>query len=45
MSCIAPLNKPASRKAEVFTVRDCMPAEAREQRKEQREAARLQTVA
>jgi transposase InsO family protein len=42
---IAPADKLAGREADIFAVRDRKLAEARERRKEQREAARLQTVA
>jgi hypothetical protein len=42
---IAPADKLAGREAEIFAARDRKLAEARERRKEQREAARLQTVA
>jgi transposase InsO family protein len=41
----APADKLAGREAEIFAARDRKLAEARERRKEQREAARLQTVA
>ena len=42
---VAPADKLAGREAEIFAARDRKLAEARERRKEQREAARLQTVA
>ncbi len=42
---IAPADKLAGREAEIFAARDRKLAEARERRKEQREAARLQAVA
>jgi hypothetical protein len=42
---IAPADKLAGREAEIFTTRDRKLAEARRLRKEQREAARLRTVA
>ena len=42
---IAPADKLAGREAEIFAARDCKLAEARDRRKEQREAARLRTVA
>jgi transposase InsO family protein len=42
---IAPADKLAGREAEIFAARDRKLTEARERRKEQREAARLQTVA
>jgi putative transposase len=42
---IAPADKLAGREAEIFAARDRKLAEARERRKEQREAARLRTVA
>ena len=42
---IAPADKLAGREAEIFAARDRKLAEARERRKEQREATRLQTVA
>jgi transposase InsO family protein len=42
---IAPADKLAGREAEIFAVRDRKLAEARDRRKEQREAARLRTVA
>jgi putative transposase len=42
---IAPADKLAGREEEIFAVRDRKLAEARERRKEQRETARLQTVA
>ena len=42
---VAPADKLAGREAEIFAARDRKLAEARQRRKEQREAARLQTVA
>ena len=42
---VAPADKLAGREAEIFAARDHKLAEARERRKEQREAARLRTVA
>ena len=42
---IAPADKLAGREAEIFAARDRKLAEARQRRKEQREAARLQAVA
>ncbi|MCD4726070.1 MAG: IS3 family transposase [Pirellulales bacterium] len=42
---VAPADKLAGREAEIFAARDCKLNEARQRRKEQREAARLQTVA
>jgi len=42
---IAPADKLAGREAEIFAARDRKLNEARERRKEQREAARLRTVA
>ena len=42
---IAPADKLTGREAEIFTARDRKLAEARQRRKEQREAARLQAVA
>jgi len=42
---IAPADKLAGREAEIFAARDRKLAEARQRRKEQREAARLETVA
>ena len=42
---IAPADKLAGREAEIFAARDHKLAEARQRRKEQREAARLQAVA
>jgi len=42
---IAPADKLAGRETEIFAARDRKLDEARERRKEQREAARLQTVA
>jgi putative transposase len=42
---IAPADKLADREAEIFAARDRKLAEARDRRKEQREAARLRTVA
>jgi len=42
---IAPADKLAGREKEIFAARDRKLAEARQRRKEQREAARLQTVA
>ena len=42
---VAPADKLAGREAEIFAARDRKLAEARQLRKEQREAARLQTVA
>ena len=42
---VAPADKLAGREAEIFAVRDRKLAEARERRKEQRETARLRTVA
>jgi len=42
---IAPADKLAGREAEIFAARDRKLAEARQRRKQQREAARLQTVA
>ena len=42
---IAPADKLAGRELEIFAVRDRKLAEARGRRKEQRESARLQTVA
>jgi putative transposase len=42
---IAPADKLAGREAEIFAARDRKLIEARDRRKEQREAARLQTVA
>ncbi len=42
---VAPADKLAGREGEIFAARDRKLAEARERRKEQREAARLQTVA
>jgi putative transposase len=42
---IVPADKLAGREAEIFAVRDRKLAEARDRRKEQREAARLRTVA
>jgi putative transposase len=42
---IAPADKLAGREGEIYAARDRKLAEARERRKEQREAARLQTVA
>jgi putative transposase len=42
---IAPADKLADREAEIFDARDRKLAEARQRRKEQREAARLQAVA
>ena len=42
---VAPADKLAGREAEIFAARDRKLAEARERRKEQREAARLQAVA
>ena len=42
---VAPADKLAGREAEIFAARDRKLAEARERRKEQREAARFQTVA
>ena len=42
---VAPADKLAGRETEIFAARDSKLAEARERRKEQREMARLQTVA
>ena len=42
---VAPADKLAGREAEIFAARDRKLTEARERRKEQREAARLRTVA
>ena len=42
---VAPADKLAGREAEIFAARDRKLADARERRKEQRKAARLQTVA
>jgi putative transposase len=42
---VAPADKLAGRETEIFAARDRKLAEARQRRKEQREAARLQTVA
>ena len=42
---VAPADKLAGREGEIFAARDRKLAEARQRRKEQREAARLQTVA
>ena len=42
---VAPADKLAGREGEIFAARDRKLAEARERRKEQRAAARLQTVA
>ena len=42
---VAPADKLAGREGEIFAARDRKLAEARERRKEQREAARLRTVA
>jgi len=42
---VAPADKLAGREAEIFVARDCKLNEARQRRKKQREAARLQTVA
>jgi len=42
---VAPADKLAGREAEIFAARDRKLADARERRKEQREAARLRTVA
>jgi transposase InsO family protein len=42
---VAPADKLAGREAEIFAARDRKLAEARDRRKEQREAARLRTVA
>ena len=42
---VAPADKLAGRETEIFAARDRKLAEARERRKEQREAARLRTVA
>jgi transposase InsO family protein len=42
---VAPADKLAGREGEIFAARDCKLAEARERRKAQREAARLQAVA
>jgi transposase InsO family protein len=42
---VAPADKLAGREAEIFAARDQKLADARERRKEQREAARLRTVA
>jgi putative transposase len=42
---IAPADKLAGRESEIFAIRDRKLTEARERRKELREAARLRTVA
>ena len=42
---VAPADKLAGREVEIFAVRDRKLAEARQRRKEQREATHLQTVA
>jgi hypothetical protein len=42
---VAPADKLAGREAEIFAARDRKLAEARQRRKEQREATRLQAVA
>jgi putative transposase len=42
---VAPADKLAGREPDIFAARDRKLAEAREHRKEQREAARLRTVA